>query len=323
MLRPIATGEIQRPDLAMALFEYNEDLAAQEYIGTQLMPFFNTPNNSGRYPVLPLDDMLRVLDTKRAVGGNYARDDSLFTFDSFQTEEDGMEASVEESEVRMYSRFFDAELLAASRARNNLLRAQEKQIADIINTPANAGINQAAAAAWNNLTNGDIKADVEDNYHAMLNTFGVRPNTLVINEQLFRTVMRSDSVRDNLKYVSLEHEVGGLSAQARLLSAYVGIDDIWIAKPLMNIADKGATANLKPIWPLETAFLMKRSMGGMELRDPSYGRTFLWTQDSPSNITIDQYPEPQTRAQIYRARHHTVPKITYKGALTRITGVYA
>ena len=40
------------------------------------------------------------------------------------------------------------------------------------------------------------------------------------------------------------------------------------------------------------------------LSDPSVGRTFLWSSDSPENATVEQYRDDASRSDIFRVRQH-------------------
>jgi hypothetical protein len=50
------------------------------------------------------------------------------------------------------------------------------------------------------------------------------------------------------------------------------------------------------------------------MREPALGRTFLWMPDSPTQLTVDQYREEQTRSNIYRVRHNCDEVVQFTGA---------
>ena len=47
---------------------------------------------------------------------------------------------------------------------------------------------------------------------------------------------------------------------------------------------------------------------------PCLGRTFLWANDSPANLMVEQYREEQTRSTIYRSRQHVDEAFVFSGA---------
>jgi hypothetical protein len=57
------------------------------------------------------------------------------------------------------------------------------------------------------------------------------------------------------------------------------------------------------VWDKEYAALLKISSGD-DLMAPGFGRTFLWTEDSPSNAIVEQYRDEGVRSDIFRVRHH-------------------
>ena len=63
------------------------------------------------------------------------------------------------------------------------------------------------------------------------------------------------------------------------------------------------------------------SDGGDDLSQPCLGRTFLWTDDSPTNIVMEVYRDEAKRSNAYRARQHTGECPMYAGANVLISNV--
>ncbi|MEE4112715.1 MAG: hypothetical protein V2I40_07865, partial [Desulfobacteraceae bacterium] len=66
---------------------------------------------------------------------------------------------------------------------------------------------------------------------------------------------------------------------------------------------KGQDTTIADIWSNEYASLLKVSRSP-DITSPSFGRTFLWTADSPQNPIVETYREENRRSDIYRVRHH-------------------
>ena len=63
---------IYRPDLGHAVLEFVET-AMMGYIGLKVMPVFRTAVQSGSYPVIPKEVLMKLEETDRAPRGNYNR----------------------------------------------------------------------------------------------------------------------------------------------------------------------------------------------------------------------------------------------------------
>ena len=44
---------------------------------------------------------------------------------------------------------------------------------------------------------------------------------------------------------------------------------------------------------------------GQDPTQPSLGRTFLWANDSPENVMVEQYRDESIRSDVFRSRQHT------------------
>ncbi len=323
---PVSPGTILRNDLGIVIEEYSETLARDEYCGPKIMPWFNSAHDNGKWPVISLAEMLRKLDTKRAIGAEYVQDDWTFTFDSFQTEEDGAVSPVFDEESKMYAHYFDAERMASERAASLLLRSHEVDVAKTVHDTANVGSTIEVDTPWSD-PSSDPKNDIVNAKRLMLKGdggdnagYGIRPNSILMTDDLFEAVLANTKLNERVSFTTTTHVLGTDEQRRQLVSAYFGVDVI-VAKSILNTSAKGSEHDLKSIWPSETALLMKISNGGPDMREPALGRTILWTGDSPSKITMEQYYDNALRKMLFRARHHTCIKVTYKGALCHIKGV--
>ena len=65
----------------------------------------------------------------------------------------------------------------------------------------------------------------------------------------------------------------------------------------------GPDATITNIWDYEYAALIKTA-SGQDITEPCVGRTFLWTEDSPTNPIVEEYREENRRSDIFRVRHN-------------------
>ena len=298
MPRPTSATTIQRPDLGSVAMEFMEKQA--DFIGMQVLPPFEVAEQSGDYPVIPLEALANTPDTKRAPRGNYSRDDYEFELDSYSCVEHGYEEPVDEVEVKLYKRYFDVEKIAALRAIRTVLRAQEKRIADMVFNASNFTAH-AVTNEWDDASNATPINDVNTGRLAIQAATGLDPNTLIISYSTFLDLGLVDQIIDRIKYTHPEVVRGEVSAV--LLAQAFGVEKVLVGKGLYNSAKKGQTASMSRLWDKEYAMLCVTNDDG-DIETPCIGRTFRWGADDPGNV-IESYREEQVRSDIIRARQFT------------------
>ena len=320
MARPTDSTTVQRPDLGAIAFEYMLEASQRGFIGLDIFPIFESMEQSADYPVIPLEALLKMPDTSRSAKGNYNRGSWKFETDTFKCREHGIEEPVEDSEAKLYARFFDAEEIAVKRAVDIILRAQEGRIRTIAQNTSNFS-NAAVTTEWDISATCTPRSDVFTAKEAMRTGAGVTPNVGACSKTVFNNLLLAAEVLEALKYTN-PFEMGGEEQQAAQLAKYLGLDKLLVAGAQYDSSKQGQTAVLADLWDDEYFSLFRVSGGGTDLREPVVGRTFLWTDDSPSNTVVESYREEQTRSDIFRVRHNVDEEIIYVGAgyiLTNIT----
>lgn len=317
---PSPNTAIQRPDLGAVAYEALTGAGNQGFIGQQVMPIFETPIQSAEYPVIPTEALLKTHDTSRTARGNYNRDNYSFNLQNYTCLEYGHEEPLDDSEAALYRRFFDAEAVAVERATGILLRSYEARVAGIVQNTANAVGNAAAAVAWGTAATATPKADVDAAIQAMRNASGVVADTVVMSWTAWRKLLVTNELKTYLQYTS-PHLMQGEAAQRETVARYFGVDRVLVASSIQDTANKAKASVIADVWSNTSVNVMKLSSGGSDLREPSFGRTFLWTGDAPSIVTTESYREEQTRSNVYRVRNYVDEAVQFTGANYIITGV--
>jgi len=312
MPRPTSGTTIQRPDLAAIAYEYMMEASERGFIGLNLLPIFEVIEQAAEYPVIPIEALLKLQSTKRAADGSYPRSNYEFETDNYSCVENGWEERVDDVEAKLYQRFFDAEEVAVKRAVDIILRGQEKRIADMMFNTSNFS-NAAVATEWSTAASCTPRANINTAKAAMRAASGLMPNVLAMSLKVLENLLVADEITDALKYTN-PIELGGLEVQKRLLAQYFGVDRIEVGGGIYDAAKKNIAFSITDIWDDEYVGLYKVSNGGLELKEPVVGRTFLWIEDSPQNLVTESYREEQTRADIYRVRQHTDEEFIFTGA---------
>lgn len=303
MPRPTSGTTVARPELRAIALEYLE--RQEDFIGVDLLPFFDVQQQSGTYPVLPVEALLNVPNTRRAPRAPYNRDDWEFENDNFDCVENGWEEPVDDVEEKLYRRFFDAEEIAMMRALGIILRVQEKRIADMLFNASNFSAT-SLTNEWDDATNATPIADCKAGRKAIHDACGLEPDTLVISYSTFLDLGLVDEIVDRIKYTNADVKRGDIAPP--LLAQALGVRRLKVGMGMYNTAKKGQAASLSQLWNNEYAMLCVTNADG-DLKRPCVGRTFKWVADAPENTMVESYREEAIRSTVIRVRQHTDEEI--------------
>ena len=314
MPRPTSGTTIQRPDLASLAVEFMEDQGL--FVGLKVAPLFRVAAQSADYPTYPKEAAVNIPDTKRTAEGHYNRIQWRFETDSYSCVENGIEEPVDDVEVKLYARYFDAEALAAKRVGAAILRVQEKRILDAIQAET---ADKTITHEWDDATNAVPLSDINTGKNTVIGLTGVEPNTLVIANTTFQDLGVCDEIIGRIKYTYPGVRAGELTKE--LLAEYFGLDQVVVSIAQYNSAKEGQTASLSYMWSEEYAALLCVE-SGQDLSVPSYMRTFLWTEDSPENVVMESYYDDTVRGNVIRGRQYTDEETIWSGAIYMYENVY-
>jgi len=287
-------------DLGEATLEFTQQ--QNEFIGTQVLPIFQTKKKSSIFPAITRESITREADTKRAPRGNYNRDGFSAKDKQYNCEEFGLEGVLDDGERTLYSTDFDAELTTVQIVTRRVLQAQERRVAGLMfNTTMFTGAQlytDNTAAPWTNAST-DVIAQVRAIREKVRANSGIDPSTLIFSKANLDRLLNNSVIKDCIKYVARLTEAEILNALADVL----GVKNILVGRGIYNTAKEGKTFVNGDIW--NASYAMVAVIGDANrLSDPSVGRTFLWASDSPENATVEQYRDDASRSDIFRVRQH-------------------
>lgn len=296
-----------RPDLAGSFMEFDNDMDSRGFIASRVMPVIEVQKASGKFGKIPIEQLLMQRETARAPGAGYSRSNFKFTTASFTCEEHGAEEPVDDREADMYADFFSAEQVAATRARDVVLRNYEQRVsAAIFNTTTWTGgaLTTSIIEEWDDLANAIPITDIEKAVQKVYDNSGLRANALIIGWKVFRNLRngeKSGQLIDRIKYSGIDDPKAGNITEAVLAQAF-GLDMVLVGGSVKNAAIEGQAASLSMIWDGEFAMVC-RVATSQDIREPAIGRTFHWGEDGSSiGGTVESYREEQNRSQINRVR---------------------
>lgn len=314
--QPLAT---QRPDLSASLEAFDLQADRQGFIGTKIFPVLEVGKQADSFGIIPLDQLLQQRDTVRAPGSGYARGGWTFLPAAYATQEHGVEEPVDDREATMYREYFDAEVVAAQRARDAVLRNLELRIAGMLFNPVNFAPTNVGVP-WSVPANATPIADVEAACLRVWNACGLWPNALILSRQAYRAARRCQQILDLIRF-NRDALPGDLTVAD--LSLAFDLPYIIVGGGAQNIAPLGQAAQIAGIWN-PTLAMVARIATSQDFREPGLGRTFHWSEDGSSiGAAMESYRDETVRSNIIRARMDTDEVLLYPQAADLLGNITA
>lgn len=302
MPSPVLDTVIRRPDLGGAIYEMFEAAGQMGYIGTQLLPIQTVSENAGVYPVIPKEALMKNVNPARAPKSAYIRTNYEYERGSYMTYEYGVEEVIDDVERSLFDQEAPgaADMLAAKRCADFLMRAMEKRIAAKFFSASAASRFGTVSVTneWSDFSNATPISDIKAQMQAFRLKSGNLPEALVINWEVFNNLTQCTQIVDQIKYTFPGLQVRQLSTAQ--MAQVLGVPRLIVAGGLEDTAGFGLTSNIADIWSSEYAALVRigdMSRGGL-------GRTFSWTPESATPFIVEQYREEAVRGDVYRVRHY-------------------
>jgi len=306
MTQPTTNVFERREDLGMRFDEFDLAMNRQGFIAHRVLPILPRGRSSGKFPRVKLDQYLQNLDTKRNPDGTYKRSTREFADDNYDTKEHGLEATLDDRTTSRYDDLIDAEVFEGEVIENSLLMDYEKEVAALMfNTTTFAGKTAAVGTEWSVIATATPVTDVNTRINSIRLACGVKPNALVVNDEVFRNMIRCAQVIDTLKFQGFQDaRPGEISRQALAIS--LNLEEVIVADAVTNTKEPGLTAVLADIWDKEYALLARVA----KTRNPMercVGRTIMWDEEGATDgdmmgVIAETYYEDQRRGGVLRRR---------------------
>lgn len=301
---------IQRPDLGLALLEFNLAASQKGMIAQRVFPVLDVGLAAANFERVTLKELLQSPNLNRAAGARYEEIQTQFTQDNYTTQEYGIEAPVDDNEMNIYAYTgVDAELVAAMRARDAILRALEVRVAaKLFDTTRWTGgtFTSAVSTQWSNRASCTPIDDVDAGVKQVYNNFGIRPNALVISWPDYKNLRQSQQIIDRIKYTDRDDATG---IGPNLLAQAFDIEEVIVGDAVKNTANSGQNASISPVWGNGKASLVVKATSS-DLREPCVGRIFNYVGDGGSiNGTFEEYRDERRRGTVIRCRQQTGERI--------------
>lgn len=309
-----------RLDLGQAFMEHAADL--KEFVGLQILPIFKTPKRAAAFSALTRETLLQDAETRRDARAAYNRIVTGAKDKTYACVEHGLEEVVDDVERALYMSDFDAEDAAMKTLTSALMRKLEARIQAQIQDPTTNWPSGTAelytdvsAAPWD-AAGSDVIGHVIDAKERVRQNTGMMPNALILAESQAKNLLKNTGIKNQFPgapRITLEMVRSSLSS-------IFGLEKLIVAGGVKNNSKEGKAFTSADIFNDDYALVGKVANEGDPLTTPCIGRTFLWTEDSASELVVEQYREEQTRGDVIRARHHLHEKVIepYFGHLLKI-----
>lgn len=328
------TTAIERWDLSMSYAEFNEMMNQRKFIGMRVLPPVGVAKQSGSFLRLPIEAFLDPIeDTKRAPNGTYARDTFEWEPDSFETEEHGVEESVDDRRRKIYGDLLKTEMICARRAVNRVAQRYEYDAAAaLFNATTFKDYTTAVSVPWTTGASATPIANIDAGKESVLSQVGVYPNALILSDYALLKMVRTDEITGLLKYSGRDDPKTLIPGLKELFQ----IEQIIVSKAsVKNTANKGQDATISRLWDTTMASLACIADGGdqdLESTSPCLGRTIMWNDENAAlpgaeegemNLIVEEYREESRRGDVIRARGDYQIKIIHTAAAHLLTAVTA
>jgi hypothetical protein len=310
------TDSVPRADISTVLME----AVSQEklYVGQLIYPVYPSGREVGRYPKFRIGaaELLKTGkgygSTRRNETGTYNEITRKFEWDSFQTEEYGLEERVDDVVARRMESFFDAEVVTGKLLMNSLMLDYELETAiktfdTTAFTTTHAGTT-VGTDGWQEsaLTTFDVPRDMNAAIERMT-YLGEVPTSVVFSLKLWNLIRRSQKLQTYV-YGYLNVNQGGSQITEQMFANVFGLQEVIIAKKSYDTTLKGvATPVVVPVWNADYAALVRRAEG--DFMNGGVGRTIIWDADAPGGLfTSESYRDEKRRGNMLRVRSNRVLK---------------
>lgn len=317
-----SSGATVRADLNSVLMEAS--MAETGLIGDILMPAFGVDAKSGTYLKIKkaAGELMKPGSTRRERGASYGRVKRAWETDTYDTYDRGLEESVDDTDVKDASRFFDMEALAAKLVFRAMKLDHEIRVKDEIMSTTNFGSAASPAVDYTEANIATINAPL-DLLTAMetIANAGEQADTIVFSANLWNRVRRATKTVNFLVGQNLPSANITPNALQQALAAD-GIKQVLVGRGRYDTTGKKSTPTYTAglIWP--DTYIWVGKVGSGDFMNGGAGRTIVWNAEG-GLFTTETYREEVRRSNVVRVRQHTTEKVIDANCGTLITTNYA
>lgn len=316
------TGATIRHDLNTVVMEASG--ADDFYIGPTLFPFYGVETKSGIYPKLTkaITELLKPGSTDRERGGSYGRVKRAWTNDTYDTQDRGLEETVDDTDARDVARFFAAESIAAKCVLRAIKLAEEIRVAAATfnTTTFGSATNSAVAYTEANIATIDFPQDLQAAFERIYDN-AERPDTIVLSPAVYNRLRRSTLLKSFI--VGLNIPAANITPNTiQQAFAAEGISQVLVGRARYDSAAKKATQTYTAATVWSNTYVWVGKVGSGDPYNGGMGRTLGWNAEGGQYVT-ETYREEAIRSDVVRVRQNTIEKVIDASCGTLIATQYS
>lgn len=298
-----------RPDLGAAYKEYMDD--PDEFIALKVAPEFPVDAEEGTFSVITRESLRKTTDDKRNANGSFNTIEQGAEDMTYKTYARGLEAPVDYRKRSKFQKDFDLDMIALEQVVHQMKLNREKRwAAKIFDTALWTGaplFTDRSGAPWDNASTGKPVTDVQNaKYQVYLN--GGDANAVILPYSQYLNCLVSDQVLARFPGIM---RLAPADIKAAL-AALFDVQHVLVGKARKDTADEGQTAVHAQVWSDDYIMVCRVAEQGAPPSTPCVARSQRWTIESPDELVVEQYYEPQTLRDKLRARNDVGEKIMDK-----------
>jgi len=198
---------------------------------------------------------------------------------------------------------------------DRLLISYEARVAALANTAANVATTTNVATAWSNTTGSRPFDDLSNQIEAFRMRTSLRPNLLIVPEQIATLLRRNDQIIDRLF-----GDRGGIAMDSQIASL-LKVDKILVPEIMVNTAALGAAGTIAPVWGNYVHLAYVSPLPGRKV--DTWLQAFRWTDPRFGvPFAIRRFPfDSETMSQRIEASYYQDEKVISSDLATRIASV--
>jgi hypothetical protein len=299
-------GTALRQDLRELMQE--SPMGSVNFMADEILPPIPVKETSSIIPVLSTSAGMKMIDVKRAPKGTFKRGEWVYGTDAYYTYEYGYEEPVDNVEALKNEEIFNEEVVSAQIAFNQVKLAREKRVADAVfnaTTFAAAADLYTTPQEWDDATNANPFLDITAAHDDLFAKTGVPRSAchLLINDVVFRNILRADRVRNDVKY-TMTIDTMSDQVKSQFLADFLGIKKVHVATSFYDSTALGIEdATFSKMWSNEYGMLYLPCPPSPSWKIAGLGRQPVWKKFSP-DYKIESYLEEQSDSIVIRVREY-------------------
>lgn len=296
---------VQKVHIDRLLTNISIGYSNEQYIADKIFKPVTVNKQSDKYYVHGMEKF-RTHDDFRAPGTEANEINWTLSNDQFYTEGHALRHAIADEEKQNADEIFDLETEGTELVSEGILLNREIEAANQVLNPSNyhadLQINMGAVgqpAKWSDYTNSNPVLDVHKAKEGMHKKSGIRPNTLIMSEQVMNVLKMHPRLLDIIKYVQK-----GIVTEDLMKTAF-GVDNIVVGSALKSSVMNPGQANaqgfdsLDYIWGNAVVLAYIAPKPGR--KTVSLGYEFQWNKDGAGAVQVRKWYEVGRRATVVEA----------------------